>query len=178
MKENYSDKFRQQVKYLNEYIIMIWCFGTLFTRFTTGIWFGDRPVFVLTTLLTLVYLYMHVGYYLTMFIRFPFVLLFLYLGHVHFIQPGDFFLTHASMLTWKHLLILWVSMNCSFLFHADEYPFKFGTLHWMPNTGKDVIFTNNKLSLAQGKIVPLPSRRSKSFMRNILSRKPEGNLTG
>ena len=128
--ETYLSKFKAQFAHLNETTIAIWFCGTLFTRLATGQWLGERPVFVLLTILTLVYLYMHLGYYHTMMIRFPIVLLLLYLGQTHLIQPGDFLLGQAFILSWKHLILVWAAFNVSFVFRADRYPFRLGTLHW------------------------------------------------
>jgi len=109
-----------QIQFLNETTIFIWICGIAFTKFSAGVWLGERPVVVLLTILTLVYLYMHLGRYHASLVRFPFVLLILYLGHTHLIQPGNLLLAGPFLLSWKHLLLAWIGMNSSFLFCSSD----------------------------------------------------------
>lgn len=153
--EPYLPKLKDQIAYLNSRTAFIWICGVLFTRLATGTWLGDRPVFVLMVLLTLVYLYMHIGYYVTMLIRFPLVLLLLYLGHTHLVQPGDFLMAMPISLSWKHLLLMWGAMNFSFVFRGETYPFKWGTVHWMAAAGNSNPADGSKGDKVFRKVVPL-----------------------
>lgn len=125
----YWPKFKDQAGYLIAQTSFVWVCGILFTRLSTDIWVGPRPIFVGVTILCLVYLYMHIGYYMTLAMRIPIMLVLIYLIHVHLLNPGDFFLNLRIDLSWKHLLSLWTIMNFSFLFHSELYPFCDGSLH-------------------------------------------------
>lgn len=117
--------------------------------FTVGLW-GE----------VLWYLYMHVGYYLTMLVRFPLILLLLYLAHSHLVHPGDFLLTGPMGLSWKHLLTLWAATNFSFVFRAKDYPFKWGTLHWMPGSDGAAPSPDPQTNKMNGKVISLQRRRA------------------
>ena len=158
--DNYLPKLKDQLVDLNGRTALIWVCGVMFTRLAAGVWFGDRPVFVIAVLLAVVYLYMHLGYYLTMLIRFPIVLLFLYLGHTHLIQPGDFLITNTILLSWKHLLLMWAAMNFSFIFHAEDYPFKCGTLDSLVSGTTQNLPAGAKSETVSGKVIALPKRRA------------------
>ncbi len=119
--DNYLPVLWDQIQFLNETTFFIWICGIAFTKVSAGVWLGDRPVVVLLTILSLVYLYMHFGRYHAMLVRFPFLLLILYLGHTHLIQPGNFFLAGPFLLSWKHLVLVWIAMNFSFLLFAKEH---------------------------------------------------------
>lgn len=112
--------FFDEVEYLNEATLFILLCGTLFTRLAAGVWIGDRPAVVLLTILTMVYLYMHRGRYHTMLIRFPIVLVLLFLGQTYLIHSGSFFSPQPFALSWKHLALTWSTLNFSFLFHGID----------------------------------------------------------
>lgn len=158
-RKNYLSNVLQQVEYLTEHTIFIWICGTLFMRLASGMWFGDRPVIVLLTLLGLVYAYMHIGQYQAMLIRFPFVLILLYLGHTHLIRPGDFLLAQPIILSWEHLLLALVALNSSFLLPAENQLFAVGKLHCLAGGLKKASSTPKTTASAAANIVPLLSAR-------------------
>ena len=149
----YWPKFKDQVGYLIAQTIFVWLCGILFTRLATDTWVGPRPVIVGITVLSLVFLYMHLGYYLTLAMRLPLILASLYLVQVHLINPGDFLLSSEIELSWSHFLALWFAMTFSFLFRAEWFPFRGGSLH-LQRTNSTTSQTSGKSPLS-GKVVNL-----------------------
>ena len=155
----YLPKLNEQIAYLNQTVFCIYFCGILFSRFSTGIWLGDHPSKVLLFFFTMVYLYMHLGYLHTLLLRLPFIVLLLYLGQTHLIHPGDFLLSQPFVLSWKHLLLTWTALNLSFLLHAEEYPFVYGTLHRWQGLAQLNSTITAKSKPGLGKIISLPRLR-------------------
>lgn len=154
---SYLHEFFEQVEYLNEATIFIWLCGTLFTRVAAGVWLGSRPAVVLLTILTMVYLYMHRGRYHTMLIRFPIVILLLFLGQTYIIHSGKFFSAQPLEFSWKQFALAWGVMNFSYLFHGEE-PAGAIAGTWLRMFRKRIESKNNKAKL--GKLIPLHKLRS------------------
>lgn len=125
----YLRKVREQIEYFNYNSFGIWICGVIFTRLAADTWFGPRPLFVMLIILSVVYLYMHFGYYQTILMRLPIVLLAVYLTQTHLLQPGDFLLQQPVAISWPLLFVAWGAMNFSFVVRGEDYPFKFGGLH-------------------------------------------------
>lgn len=150
---SYLPKFKRHLAYLNSRTALIWVYGVLFTRLATGTWLGNQPILVAITILSSVYVYMHLGHYSAMLTRFPAVWVVLYLGHTILIQTGDILLSEPIVLSWKHLLLVWATMNLSFLLRGDDYPFARRLAQWPAAQ-----LQSAGLDLSARKVAPLRKR--------------------